>query len=161
MTHSHVTWLMHMWHDSFTCDMTHSHVTWLMTQRKRCVPPRGHVIYEVMVHKKDTGESCPRDDCLSSQRRDSFIRVIWRMHTWHDSSTRDMTHATEKAFCASYVPYERVTWHIRDMTHPHLTWLINTWHDSWHRESVLCLTCKQSGDDCVYFGQASCSPDVT
>ena len=30
MTHSHVTWLIHMWHDSCTCDMTHSHVTWLI-----------------------------------------------------------------------------------------------------------------------------------
>ena len=30
ITHSHVTWLIHMWHDSFTCDTTHSHVTWLI-----------------------------------------------------------------------------------------------------------------------------------
>jgi len=37
MTHSYVTWRIHIrhdafirdWHDSFTCDMTHSYVTWL------------------------------------------------------------------------------------------------------------------------------------
>ena len=30
MTHSCVTWLIHMWHDSFMCAMTHSYVTWLI-----------------------------------------------------------------------------------------------------------------------------------
>jgi len=28
MSHSHVTWYIHMWRDIFTCDVTYSHVTW-------------------------------------------------------------------------------------------------------------------------------------
>jgi len=31
MTHSHATWPIHMWHDSFTCDLDNWHFSWLKT----------------------------------------------------------------------------------------------------------------------------------
>ena len=33
MTHSYVTWRIHMWHDLFICDMTHSYGAWLIHVR--------------------------------------------------------------------------------------------------------------------------------
>jgi len=141
MTHSRVTWLIHVshdslmceihkWHDFFTHDMTHLRVAWIIyVWHASFTCDMAHVRVTWLIHV----------------RYDSFILVLWRghacllLHAWHASFICDMTHRYMHADPCAPVTWLARTWHdsyICQMTHSCMTPLILVWkwlnvgHDS-------------------------------
>jgi len=117
VTHTSVTWLIHLWRDSYICDVTHTSVTWLIHLWRDSYTCD---VTHLGVYMTDSNVSR-----LLHMWRDSFRSVDVHSKMSHVTYAEVVTHLnlsctlrnSSRHICKSHVTYEWVASHMNESRH--------------------------------------------